>query len=192
MDAEAGAALGQRPVDEIRDALLQVGGDRVRLRLRQLAGRHRGRELLLLGRDQGRDQARRRLAARRVSDLGERLARLELRVQLVLGQAEVRRRGVDAAEEVPVAFVRCGEDRSLQRRSAGRAAAPGRERGARSARRSRGDADDDELELAFGVHGRTVQAAVKSSLNAPCESPVTWRGRGRGPSASVDQQAAST
>ena len=62
------------------------------LRLRQVAGLDRGRELGLLGGDERVDQTRGRLAARGVGDLGERLPGLQRGLERSLGDAEVRGR----------------------------------------------------------------------------------------------------
>ena len=88
----AGAVTTEGAVDLGGLVRLQVGGELVCLRLRQVAGLDRGRELGLLGSDERVDQTRRRLAARSVGDLSERLPGLQRRFQCGLGDAEVRGR----------------------------------------------------------------------------------------------------
>ena len=88
----AGAVTTEGAVDLGGLVRLQVGGELVCLRLRQVAGLDRGRELGLLGSDERVDQTRGRLAARSVGDLSERLPGLQRRFQCGLGDAEVRGR----------------------------------------------------------------------------------------------------
>src|SRR5215211_3279128 len=67
--------------------------DLVRVLLRHAPGLHRRVEVRLEVGDEGVDEAAYRLAVR-LRDLGERLPRLELVEELLLAQAEIRRRGV--------------------------------------------------------------------------------------------------
>src|SRR5207253_11406905 len=83
-----------RPVDEIRDPILQTVEHLRLLSLRQAAGRHRLVELLLGRSDQRRNQAVRRLALV-LRDVGEALAVLELGLELGLRETEVVRRGIE-------------------------------------------------------------------------------------------------
>ena len=77
----AGAVAAEGAVDLGGLVRLQVRGELVCLRLRQLAGLDRGRELGLLRGDERVDQACGRLAARGVGDLGERLPGLQRRLE---------------------------------------------------------------------------------------------------------------
>ena len=88
----AGAVATEGAVDLGGLVRLQVGGELVCLRLRQVAGLDRGRELGLLGGDERVDQTCGRLAARGVGDLSERLPGLQRRLERGLGDAEVRGR----------------------------------------------------------------------------------------------------
>ena len=77
-------------VDAGGDVLLQAGQDLVGLRLRQPSARDVGRDVLLRGGDEGVDEPACGLAVGRIRDLGHGLAAPELRLELALGEAEVR------------------------------------------------------------------------------------------------------
>ena len=90
----ARAAGRTNAVDEVREARGQRRRHLIRLRLRELAGRHVAGDLRLLCRDERRDQTCGRLAARGCRDLRERLAGLQLRQEVRRRRAEIRgRRG---------------------------------------------------------------------------------------------------
>src|SRR4029079_18146696 len=88
------AELRPRAVDEVGDLLLQPAQDRLLLTRRQLAGRHRGVEILLRRVVERLDEAVDRLVLR-LGHVGHRLAALELRPELRLGQTEVAGRSAE-------------------------------------------------------------------------------------------------
>ena len=92
--AELAEGAREASVDEVRDPGLEACQHRVRLRLRQAAGRDRSVELRLDGFEQGRDEPVDRLAML-CCDLRECLAALEFAPELLLRQAEIRRGRVE-------------------------------------------------------------------------------------------------
>src|SRR2546423_1346280 len=98
-------AIVLRPcaVDERREARLKRRQDRVGLGLREAPGRDCGCDLRLLCRHERVDQAGGGLAARRAGDLGEGLARLQLRRERALGQPEVVRGSGEVIATMPEA-----------------------------------------------------------------------------------------
>ena len=114
--AEAlGGAVRFARVDAACNASAQAAQQIVRLRLREPAGRDGRVDVLLHVRDQRVDQPGRRLAVR-LRDLRKRLASLELGAQLILGDSEIARRGVEAVEvEVTELATRSGEEREVPR-----------------------------------------------------------------------------
>jgi len=94
----------QLAVDEIGDPLVEIAQDPLFLRLRQPAGRDDVVELLLGVILEGRDQTVDRLVLV-LRNLRQRLAALELCLDLRFGQPEVRRSGVEAGEVAEVTEV---------------------------------------------------------------------------------------
>ena len=89
-------------VDERGHTRLQARGDLVGLRLRQIARLDGSSQLGLLCRDERCDEAGGRRTVRRLGDLSQSLAGLELSEERVLGDAQVRgRRGEPVAVAVP-------------------------------------------------------------------------------------------
>src|SRR5262249_60544674 len=110
--------------DEVADATLQFGDDRLLLRHRQALGRDSVVELLLLGRVEGVDEPVDRLALV-LGDRAERLAVVQLRLELCLRQAEVRRGRVELAEGAELRWAdRRGAGRAQQREAEERPGAP--------------------------------------------------------------------
>src|SRR4051794_25141588 len=85
------AALGRRVVDDVVDVLIEVGGELVALRLRQLAVLDRLVEPLGRLTLDRRLEAVDRLAVGRLGDVRQRFAALQLIAQLLLGQPEIAR-----------------------------------------------------------------------------------------------------
>ena len=156
------AAVGagrRRPVDERGDALGQVGRESIRLRLRQLAGRHRGGEVGLLVRDERLDQAGGGLVGRRVGDLRERLARLEVGLERRGRDPEIRRRGRErVARAEPVA--EAGAVAGTRAEAAGTRA--GRERPVDDGRDARASGSPRSRRTAPASACRTFTAAARS------------------------------
>src|SRR6478672_1793767 len=113
--------LERRPlaVDEIRDPLLEVLRELVRLRLRQSTRADGCLQLFVRRGRHGVDESADALVLV-LGDLRERLAARELRAQLRLGQAEVARRGVELAEHPePVAVMAEPAEAEAEREVAG-------------------------------------------------------------------------
>src|SRR4029079_727693 len=98
------AGYGPGRVDELSDTRREIRLLVRRLIRGDLAGRLRGVDLGGRVGDEGADEPITALSCGRVRDLGERLARAELRLEICFGHTEVRRRrSAGVADDVPAA-----------------------------------------------------------------------------------------
>src|SRR5215510_14545697 len=104
-----------RVLDEVAEARVQLGEDRLLLRLRQSAGGDGIVELLLLGGVEGVDETVDGLAPF-LRDVGERLPVVQPRLELCLCEAEVRRGRIEPAQEGEPGRANWRDHRRTQRR----------------------------------------------------------------------------